>query len=235
MCYELVNPCINVSIGLSFYDSFIVSNSLVVSKFCAELSFPCSITWFQFSFIQMFSSLYRLLEHNCFNAFMTMCTHTLPILYAFFYCKRLLRATSFVIVSLMNCGNAFWTTSSWTCTLIIDHVKPIWGHLYPQGLICANAIRRDTSLSSSSVSVFTSGSGVLHLIWSGFTNRGSFPFSSDLLHGRQIFLVEYVLSFSVKLMYYLCKLGVKDLMFFAKFNSSKIAHAREGVSSICFI
>ena len=77
----------------------------------------------------MLCDLYRALEHNSFNAFMTTCTHTLPVWYALLYCKRLLRATTIVIVSLMNCGKAFYTTSSWIGTLIIDLVKPIWGRL----------------------------------------------------------------------------------------------------------
>jgi hypothetical protein len=185
--------------------------------------------------MQMLCSLYRGLEHNYFNALMTTYTRTLPVWYEFLYCKCLLRTTTIVIVSLMNCGKDFCTTSSWTCTLIIDLVKPIWDRLYPQGLICANAIRRDTILSSSFVSVLTSCSGVLHLIWSGVAKCGSFPFSSDRLHGRQILPLENVLSFSVKLRYYASKSSMKDLVFFAKFNSLQIAHAMEGVSLICFI
>ena len=78
-------------------------------------------------------------------------------------------------------------------------------------MICANEITRDTSLSSSFVSVLTSGSGVLHLIWSSVAKCGNFPFSSDHLHGRQIFPLENVISFSVKPRYYVCKSGVKDL------------------------
>jgi hypothetical protein len=85
-------------------------------------------------------------------------------------------------------------------------------------MICAKEIHKDTSLSSSYVSALTSGSGVLHLIWSGVAKCVSFPFSRDCLHGRQIFPLENVLSFSVKQRYSASKSGVKDLVFFEKFN-----------------
>ena len=96
---------------------------------------------------------------------MEMFTHTLHVWYAFLYYNRLFNVIEIIVVSFMNCGNAFCTTSRWIGTLIIDNVKPICDLLQPHGLICANEIHRDTSLSSSFESVVTSGSGVLHLIW----------------------------------------------------------------------
>ena len=124
----------------------------------------------------MFSTLYRALEHNYFNSLMTMFTCTLHVWYAFLYCNQIFNATTIVIVSSMNCGNDFCIKSVWTCTLIIDLVKPIWDRLQPHGLICANEIRSDTSLSSSSDDVLTTGICLLRLIWSGVVNCGTFPF-----------------------------------------------------------
>jgi len=41
-----MNPCMNVSIGLSFSDSMLVSNSLEFLKVCADLSSPSSRAMF---------------------------------------------------------------------------------------------------------------------------------------------------------------------------------------------
>jgi hypothetical protein len=55
-----------------------------------------------------------------------------------------------------------------------------------------------------------------------------------IIHFQTIVCMEDKIS-HWKMVYYSFKSGMKDLLFFEKFNCSQISHAMEGVSFICFM
>ena len=164
---------------------------------------------------------------------MTMNTHTFPIWYAFLYWNHHFKATTIVIISSMDCGDAFWMISILTRTLTIGPINPIWAHVYPHCLIFANSILMDTSLSSSSISPRTIGKHALCHICSSIANCGNFPFSSAFLQDAHILFRTNILSFSTKPIYTFCKYLLTLLMFFSNCNCLQMPHLFLGVSSIC--
>lgn len=100
---------------------------------------------------------------------------TMPVWKAFLYSNRLLSETAIVVVEVVERGKALWTMFLSTGTLIIEPVRPNCECLYPSSHIWANAKRKETSRSSSSVKSSTKGNGLFIRIWCGVEYWGIEP------------------------------------------------------------
>ena len=94
--------------------------------------------------------------------------------------------TAIVLASSICLGNACWTLSKSTGTLMILPFNPYCALLYPSCQISAKEIWHETSLVSNVVNPWTELIYVLHCMLYGDAKEGNLPSVTESIHHLQI-------------------------------------------------